>query len=114
LAVSRFTSRFLVDTLRRRVEAVGGFAAILHRGDAESGAILVVDAPGGGGETLYEKRPGWADSAVWEPILAHAGTALDHAMDYIARRRAADPDLWVIEIDVANGTQLIAEWGAMT
>ncbi|MEY4269684.1 MAG: hypothetical protein RLZZ58_900 [Pseudomonadota bacterium] len=111
--MTRFTARFLVDMLRRRIEVAGGFAAILHSGDAQSGAILIVAAHGGSPEILYEKRPGWGDPPIWETIVIHAGTESDTVAAYVARRCRADADLWVVEVDVANSPQLIAEWGAM-
>lgn len=115
--MTRFTAQFLVDMLRRRIEAAGGFAMILHRGDVQSGAILIVARSAGDAETLYERRPGWGDPPIWEPVVTRTGTQIDAEGDgddaYVARRRRTDPDLWVVEVDVANGAQLIAEWGTL-
>ena len=44
---ARLTSKVLVSSLLRRVQAEGGFGAVLARGDATSGAILIVLAERG-------------------------------------------------------------------
>jgi hypothetical protein len=112
--MTRFASEFLLSMLRRRIEAAGGFATIVCRGAPESGAVLIIERAPDGTLILHEKRPGWAENRPWDPILTRTGTESGELDAYVERRRRADPDLWVVEVDVANAAQLIAEWGAMT
>ena len=106
----RLNSQILIQALVRRTQKDGGFAAVLHKGDATSGAILV-DLPGPDRTSrLFERMPDFATGGyALEPVAtAHWGDSPALA-DYIARRTRSDPDLWVIELDVANGEQLVAE-----
>ena len=124
--MARLTSRFLVDLLLRRAAAEGGFASVLAHGDDHGGAILVQCADRGRPGPLLEKRTGLDGKAEWvELAIPVAPSAEDgdvpperaqeravHA--YCTRRRKSDPDLWLIELDIPNAPQLVAQWSALT
>ena len=101
--MSRLSSGVLVSALLRRVNDAGGFGAVLAKGDAQAGAVLVV-AVSGGESRLFERgiradgRVGLIDS-----------TPTDDLAGYWRRRRARDPDLWVIELDIADAERFAAE-----
>ncbi|MBN8809060.1 MAG: DUF1491 family protein [Sphingomonas sp.] len=97
----------LVTALVRRVGAAGGFAAVLARGDDSAGAILVVTQDRGLGAQIFERGIG-PDGRT---DLIAVGPADDPLAvgDYWAKRRRSDPDLWVIELDVADAQRLAAE-----
>lgn len=102
----RIASDVLIGALRRRVGAAGGFVTILARGDATAGAILILtrdrDIVGG----AFERGIG-ADGEI---ALVPAGPAGEAAIaDYWQRRRRADPDLWVVEVDIADSERFAAE-----
>lgn len=106
---ARLTSALLVSHLTRRAFALGGSAAILTKGDPGAGALML---------QLREKG---AFSGLWDPILTPSGDYcwvknVDQTIDnkqlfenYLDRRRAIDPDLWIIELDVPNAERFIAE-----
>ncbi len=105
----RLTSALLATGLMRRAQALGGAAAVLSKGDATAGSILI---------SILEKG---LFSAVWERVLSlesgyewvKAGPQTiedNREIDgYITRRRTQDPDLWVIELDVPNAERFTAE-----
>ncbi|SKB42869.1 DUF1491 family protein [Sphingopyxis flava] len=111
--MSRLTSRFLVDLLLRRAAADGGFAAVLAAGDERAGAILVLcrdrSAPG----PLLERRFAPSGGYVWDAVGPEDLADSQAQSAYVERRRSADPDLWVIELDIADAPRLVAEWGAL-
>ena len=112
--MTRLTSRFLVDLLLRRTESAGGFATILAKGDEHSGVILIQCADRGRPGPLLERRFSPQGDYVWEAV---GPTSLDDdeaRRNYQDRRRKADPDMWMIELDVADAPQLVAEWAALT
>ena len=111
--MTRLTSRFLVDLLVRRTEAAGGFAAILARGDETSGVILIQCSDRGRAGPLLERRFSPA-SYVWEAVGPAGGSDGESRENYQKRRRKADPDLWLVELDIADAPQLVAEWAALT
>ena len=104
----RFTSRFLVDLLVREVQAAGGFAAILTKGDEHSGAILIQCAHRGEAGPLLERRASLDGKMVWESVGPVPPADENSRLEYQQRRRRADPDLWIVELDIAGAQQLAA------
>lgn len=111
--MARLTSRFLVDLLLRRTEAAGGFAAVLASGDDHAGAILVQCSDRGAAGPLLERRFSLGGTYVWEAVGPPADEGAEARGDYIDRRRKADPDLWIVELDIADAARLVAEWGLL-
>jgi hypothetical protein len=99
----------LAGALIRRVEKAGGFAAVLHRGDAISGVILVQCLEKGEKTGLFERAPDFSGGY----RLVHCGPSVDAESDvadqYMARRLRSDPDLWLIELDIADAERFAAE-----
>jgi len=112
--MSRLKSRFLVDLLLRRTEAAGGFATILASGDETSGIILVQCSERGQAGPLLERRFSATGPHIWEPVGPDDPKDGESRANYQDRRRKADPDLWIIELDIADAPRLVAEWGALT
>lgn len=112
--MTRFTSRFLVDLLIRRAQTAGGFAAILVKGDEKAGTILVQCADRGVPGPLLERRFAPDGRYVWESIGPDAADDGESRANYRIRRQKADPDLWVVELDIADAPRLVAEWAALT
>ncbi|AUW56923.1 DUF1491 domain-containing protein [Sphingobium sp. SCG-1] len=99
----------LVSALIRRVQDSGGFASVLHKGDAISGTILVQCLDKGKETGLFERISDYAGGY----RLVACGPDKDggpHLVaDYIARRRRSDPDLWLIELDIVDAERLAVE-----
>ncbi len=112
--MTRLKSRFLVDLLLRRAEAAGGFAAILAKGDDTSGIILVQCSDRGAPGPLLERRFAPDGRYIWEPVGPDDPQDGESRANYQERRRKADPDLWIVELDIADAPQLVAEWAALT
>jgi hypothetical protein len=112
--VTRLKSRFLVDLLLRRTEAAGGFAAVLASGDENSGIILVQCSERGEPGPLLERRFSPTGHYIWEAVGPTDPKDGESRANYQDRRRKADPDLWLIELDIADAPQLVAEWAALT
>lgn len=108
----RITSSILVSALLRRAEAEGGFGTVISKGDATAGSVAVILLEKGGNPRLFERRLepdgryGWHDSA---PV--GEGAAAMQAL--LERRRRFDPDLWIIELDIASAERFAAEMNAL-
>ncbi|MEG8020971.1 DUF1491 family protein [Sphingomonas aerolata] len=100
----RLPSGVLVSALLRRVNDAGGFGAVLAKGDAQGGAILVVAIDRGALPRLLERGIG-ADGRT----ALIDSTPSEDLDGYWRRRRSRDPDLWVIEVDVAAAERFAAE-----
>ncbi len=103
---ARLAAGMLVSALIRRAEQLGGNGAVLAKGDATAGALLIQLADRGVPGPLLERRLDPQGDYRWSP----AGPEdVEQRGDYIARRRRGDPDLWVLELDVPDGMQLVED-----
>lgn len=104
----RLPAHLLVSALVRRANQAGGFATVLARGDREAGAILLACSERGAPPFFLERGIGpdgkvqLVRSGPQDVADAEAGNA------YWQRRRARDPDLWVIELDIADSERFAA------
>ncbi|PCD04831.1 hypothetical protein COC42_09720 [Sphingomonas spermidinifaciens] len=95
-----------VSALVRRAHQAGGSAMILAKGDPTGGAILVLLLDRGMNPRFRERGLGEAGRLIESgPVDADPVAAAE----YWQRRRARDPDLWVVEVDVASGDRLADE-----
>jgi hypothetical protein len=104
---ARLASGALVNALIRRVSREGGFAAVLARGDETAGAILIVAQDRGADIRVWERGIG-PDGRV--ALIATGPSGESQAVaDYWMMRRRGDPDLWVVELDIAQAERFAAE-----
>ncbi len=101
----RLTSAMLVGALVRRVAGAGGNAAVLEKGDATAGAVLIVCAERGRVSSVRERVLGVSGYA-WESVGPESE---EERAAWLERRRARDPDLWVVELDIPNAERFAAE-----
>lgn len=110
----RLKSRFLIDLLIRRAEAAGGFATVIAKGDEQSGIILVQCSERGAPGPLLEQRFSPTGHYIWEAVGPDDPKDGESRTNYQNRRQQADPDLWIVELDIADAPRLVAEWAALT
>jgi hypothetical protein len=106
--MARLTSEFRVKALIRRVHDAGGSAMVLAKGDPMSGGILVLTLERGANPAFYERAPSLDGASTLMrsgPDMAD-DSAVTH---YWQRRRDRDPDLWVVEADIAAAERFAAE-----
>ena len=93
----------------RQVQANGGFATILKRGDETRGALALLIAERGLPKALLERRM-TADAAYRWTLVSRFDDAKPekfHATtDNLTR---FDPDCWLIELDIADAERFVAE-----
>lgn len=101
----RLATDVQISAMRRLAEADGGFATVLKKGDATSGAILLIVQIRGAEPRLYDRYPSLDGKTAWQIVdLAETGDAA--IQNYWQKRCARDPDLWVFELDVASAARL--------
>jgi hypothetical protein len=109
---ARLASGVVVASLMRRVQGAGGNAAVLAHGDETAGAILLVIAERGEAVRLLNRRLDPAGAYVWDDTaLPHAGGDSDRSPidELVDRARRRDPDLWVLELDIADAQRFADE-----
>ena len=97
-----------VYALIRRVELGGSFATVARKGDATGGAVLVRTwSPRHRAAKLYALAQSGDGESTWMQPLAGATEAeLDAYAERAARR---DPDIWIVEIEDADGRRFLTE-----
>ena len=107
----RLPTHVWADALVRRALSAGAAAFILQRGDAARGDVLVKVSELNGEAHLYGPAMGMDGSRVFINFAHAQGIGPDEAdVDaYIARARARDRDLWVIEVEDRAGRHFITE-----
>ncbi|WP_159979869.1 MULTISPECIES: DUF1491 family protein [unclassified Novosphingobium] len=103
----RLPAHLEVSALIRQVNTEGGFAAVLAKGERDAGTILVVLAHNGAPPRLFERMPELDGTRKWRCSRTHDSLEPFAFQDYLDRRKAQDPDLWIVELDVAKGERFI-------
>jgi hypothetical protein len=108
----RIATSVLVGGLIRKAESEGGFGAVLAKGDATAGSILVILMEKGGNPRLFERLLQPDGRYAWQESGAQTLEKSGQVPELIARRRRFDPDLWLIELDIPSAERFAAEMNA--
>ncbi|MET0364300.1 MAG: DUF1491 family protein [Sphingobium sp.] len=106
---ARLPSKTLVSALVRRVGQQGGFAAILSHGEDMGGVILVQATERGVFSGLFERMIDFDDKVSLVRCGPDAGSDSAAVAQYVDRRCRNDPDIWVVELDIADAERFAAE-----
>ena len=109
MTASRLPAKLEVSGLLRKVEAEGGFATILNRGDADGGALLLIISSRGRHIACLERILGMSGGYEWRPTGPTESAGSEDLPAFLAKRARFDPDLWIIELDIAEPERFIAE-----
>jgi len=110
---SRIPAHLEVTGLIRAVQAAGGFATVLAKGERDAGTLLIVCCESGANCVAWERMPQADGSRGW--AVARRQDPQDPAefTQYHTRRSRQDDDLWVLELDIANAERFIAALGTL-
>ncbi|MDE2516807.1 MAG: DUF1491 family protein [Rhodospirillales bacterium] len=101
MSTPRLKTGLRVQALLRLAGRIGQSGAVLRRGDADSGGLLLVLRRGAQLAAFSEMRDAHGKLA-W---LAATGTApvdQERIDSYVDRQIRTDPDLWVVELETAD------------
>ncbi len=98
MSEARVKAGIWVQVALRLGNASGRYGAVLRRGDADAGGVLVVLRGPAGLAVLSQARtasgePAWVRATGAAPVDQQAADA------YVDRQVKFDPDLWVLEFD---------------
>lgn len=108
---SRLPAHLEVSGLIRAVDAAGGFATVIAKGERDAGTLLVVCCEKGAMAAAYERMPQPDGSRAWTLSREQDPGNPQEFWDYCDRRKRQDSDLWVVELDVPNGERFIESPG---
>lgn len=100
---ARLAAGVAVSALLRRVNDAGGLGVVRARGDADAGGVLVIVDEADGPRALER---GLGPNGMPALVEARRGDDLE---EWWRRRRARDPDLWVVELNIVEAERLVAE-----
>ena len=109
--MARLTSSVLATALLRRAQDEGGFGAVLAKGDPTAGAIAVILAEKGRKACFLERLLLPDGSYSWQSSRQDIENEEDFNA-FLQRRRTSDPDLWILELDIASVERFAAEMNA--
>ena len=99
----RLTTDMYVSALLRRVNATGGFGAVIRRGSDQAGAIYILCRNRHGETTVLAPAPQmlYAEAKPDERFFVAIKSTDDAQVvgKLVDREAKFDPDLWVIEIE---------------
>ena len=109
----RLSSATLVTALLRLAEQGGGFGAVLAKGDPNSGAVTVVLAERGERRMVLDRLLQADGGYSWQETGTQAAADDEEFSKFLDRRRRFDPDLWLIELDIASAERFADEMRAL-
>ena len=107
--MERLPAHLEASALLRSVEAAGGFATVLAKGERDAGSIAILTMRKGENPRLWERMPQLDGTRIFVHTRSQDAENKEEFFDYLSRRRARDPDLWLIELDIADPERFIAE-----
>lgn len=105
----RLPAALEATALIRRAQAAGDFAAILRKGDADRGVLLLVIASRGRHVACLERGMTIDGTYRWQCVGPPESSGSGDVSDFLAKRARFDEDTWIIELDVADAERFIAE-----
>jgi len=107
----RIASAVLVNALIRLAEGQGGFGVVVAKGDATAGALAVILAEKGRKACLLERALQPDGRYIWQSSTQDVENEADF-QKRLDRKRKFDPDLWIVELDIASAERFAAEMNA--
>ena len=104
---ARLPAHLEASGLIRAVEAAGGFAAVVQRGERDAGVILLITRDRDEDVRLWERMPHLGGPRPFTVTRYEIPGKKQEFSEYIERRRQSDPDCWVIELDIAHAERFI-------
>lgn len=104
----RLPAHLEVSGLIRLIESNGGSAMVIAKGERDAGTVLIVTMCRGEDVRLFERMPQLDGT---RPFLATKSQDIENPhefSDYLERRRRQDPDIWILEADIADPERFIA------
>tara|TARA_Y100000589_G_scaffold10557_1_gene8741 strand:+ start:463 stop:786 length:324 start_codon:yes stop_codon:yes gene_type:complete len=104
----RLRTKIWVQAYLKRLELQNIAAYVTVHGDDHSGAILIKVMKMDGSAQLYQKTFDLQNNRnAWVKILEGFEAKIDNLLE---KQKANDPDLWVVEIESADGQNYLDEF----
>lgn len=105
---ARLPAHLEVAAIRRIAESHGGFATVLSNGDRDAGTLAIVISCPDGRAWLLERMPQADGNRIFVQTASQDSENPKEFYEAIRRRSERDPDLWVLEVEIANPERFVA------
>ena len=105
---ARLPAHLEVSGYIRMAQAEGGFGTVLSKGEREAGTIVLLTMHRNENATLWERMPQLDGSRPFYAAKRQNPENPTEFSEYVSRRSVQDPDLWVVELDIADAERFIA------
>ena len=105
----RLPTSLIVQGLMRHAQSQGGFAAVIAKGDSTAGSVLVILSEKGRKARILERLLQQDGRYAWQDTAGFSGQNEEESEKFLDRRRKYDPDLWILELDIASAERFAAE-----
>ena len=89
--------------------AEGGFGAVMKKGDAERGSLLLFVSSRGAHIAALERVLNLDGTYRWQRVGPAESASSAEIADFLVRRTRFDEDMWAVELDIADAERFIAE-----
>ena len=106
--MARLRSKIWVQAYLKKLEIQNIAAYVSAHGDDNSGAIIIKVIKMDGSSQLYQKTFDLQNNRnVWVKIMEGSDMEIDTLLE---KQKVTDPDIWVVEIESANGQNYLDEF----
>ena len=102
----RLASHMRVGALSRLASSFGDSFMVLRRGNEIAGAILLTTAVRGINTNIFEYVTDFDGVGKWREIRLDSQVTQSNIDSYCTKRSDRDPDIWLIELNVAQDERL--------
>lgn len=103
----RLPAHLEIAGLIRMVQAEGGFATVLAKGERDAGTLMIICCENGTKLRAYERMPQLDGTRSWALSKEQDIENPAEFNEFCTRRQRQDSDLWILELDVANPERFI-------
>lgn len=104
----RLPTHLEVSGLIRAVQSEGGFATVLSRGERDAGTVAIVTLSRSEPAQFYERMPTLDGTRAFTRTKTQDPEKPNEFNDYLIKRGRQDPDLWIVELDIADPARFAA------
>lgn len=105
----RLKAGLWVKAWLRRCQVEGAFAAVVHKGDEDAGAVILIINYLNGTAMALGQVTQMDGSRAWRLLLGEDPVPEAEVTALVARERDRDRDLWVIEVEDPEGRTFLDE-----
>lgn len=103
----RLPAHLEVSGLIRAVQAQGGFATVIAKGERDAGTLIIICCEKGTKLRAYERMPQLDGTRKWVLSKVQDPENQSEFTQYLERRQRQDSDVWIVELDIANAERFI-------